>query len=136
MPLYSTVLNARVDGPECGTGYWMRNLREPVLFSDAVQALIRDGHDIFVEVSPHPILLAEMFSRWPRYLSHGPAAEMWSVVHLPCAFISTGRPTKSLPSHAGNGSSSCSRSLVGFDHHRRRPSRRPAAAVNVSSPGS
>ena len=32
-----------------------------------------------------------MFSRWPRYFSHGPAAEMWSVVHLPWAFISTGR---------------------------------------------
>ena len=32
-----------------------------------------------------------MFSRWPRYFSHGPAAEMWSVVHLPCAFISTGQ---------------------------------------------
>ena len=31
-----------------------------------------------------------MFSRWPRYFSHGPAAEMWSVVHLPWAFISTG----------------------------------------------
>ena len=32
-----------------------------------------------------------MFSRWPRYFSHLPAAEMWSVVHLPLAFISTGR---------------------------------------------
>jgi hypothetical protein len=32
-----------------------------------------------------------MFSRWPRYLSHGPAIEMWSVVHLPLAFSSTGR---------------------------------------------
>ena len=31
-----------------------------------------------------------MFSRCPRYLSHGPAAEMWSVVHLPCAFSRIG----------------------------------------------
>ena len=39
---------------------------------------------------------------------------MWSVVHFPTAFISTCIPVKSLPSHAGNGSSSCSRSLVGL----------------------
>ena len=57
--------------------------------------------------------LPEMFSRWPRYLSHGPAVEMWSVVHLPLAFSSTGRSTKSLPSHGANGSSSWRRSLVG-----------------------
>jgi hypothetical protein len=24
-------------------------------------------------------MLLEMLSRWPRYLSHGPAIEMWSV---------------------------------------------------------
>jgi hypothetical protein len=34
--------------------------------------------------------LPEMFSRWPRYFSHGPAGEMWSVVHLPLAFSRTG----------------------------------------------
>jgi len=30
-------------------------------------------------------MLFEMLSRWPRNLSHGPAIEMWSVVHLPFA---------------------------------------------------
>lgn len=34
-------------------------------------------------------MLLEMLSRWPRYLSQGPAMEMWSVVHLPLALIST-----------------------------------------------
>lgn len=35
-------------------------------------------------LASHPISrLLEMLSRWPRYLSHGPAALMWSVVHLP-----------------------------------------------------
>ena len=37
--------------------------------------------------------LPEMFSRWPRYFSHGPAIEMWSVVHLPCALSSSGSST-------------------------------------------
>ena len=29
-----------------------------------------------------------MLSRWLRYLSQGPAALMWSVVHLPSTLIS------------------------------------------------
>jgi len=31
-----------------------------VLFSTAVQHLVEDGHDIFLEISPHPILLSAM----------------------------------------------------------------------------
>ena len=58
-----------------------------------------------------------MFSRWPRYRSHGPAAEMWSVVHLPLALTSTGSSRKSLPSQGANGSSSWRRSLVGPTDH-------------------
>ena len=35
-------------------------------------------------------------------LSHGPAIEMWSVVHLPSALMRRGTPVMSfLPSHAG-----------------------------------
>ena len=37
--------------------------------------------------------LPEMFSKCPRYFSHLPAAEMWSVVHLPLAFIKMGSST-------------------------------------------
>ena len=39
-------------------------------------------------MAPMSMLLL-MLSRWPRYLSQGPAMEMWSVVHLPLALIST-----------------------------------------------
>ena len=42
-------------------------------------------------------------------MSHLPAAEMWSVVHLPFAFMRTGMSIRSLPSHGGKGSSSCRR---------------------------
>src|SRR5712692_10363960 len=38
---------------------------------------------------------------------------MWSVVVLPLAFTSTGMSLKSWPSHAGHGSISCRRSLLG-----------------------
>jgi len=57
VPFHSTV-NARVtDGTELDAAYWVRNLREPVLFSTVVHQLADTQHDIFLEVSPHPILL-------------------------------------------------------------------------------
>lgn len=56
--IYSTVTGAVSTGLEFEAPYWARNLREPVLFSTAVQRLLEDGHDIFLEISPHPILLS------------------------------------------------------------------------------
>ena len=50
-----------------------------------------------------------MFSRCPRKRSHGPAIEIWSVVHLPDALISSRKSVKSFPSHAAKGSSRCRR---------------------------
>ncbi|MDH7486314.1 MAG: beta-ketoacyl synthase N-terminal-like domain-containing protein [Anaerolineae bacterium] len=38
--------------------YWGRNLREPVLFAQAVFELLQEGYDTFLEISPHPILLS------------------------------------------------------------------------------
>ena len=58
IPIYSTVTGMVSDGLEFEARYWARNLREPVLFSAAVQRLLEDGHDIFLEISPHPILLS------------------------------------------------------------------------------
>jgi acyl transferase domain-containing protein/acyl carrier protein len=57
VPFYSTVLGRRAEGRELDAGYWARNLREPVLFADAVRALTVDGVSAFVELGPHPILL-------------------------------------------------------------------------------
>ena len=58
VPIYSTVTGTVSDGLDFDALYWARNLREPVLFSTAVQQLLEDGHDIFLEISPHPILLS------------------------------------------------------------------------------
>jgi acyl transferase domain-containing protein/NAD(P)-dependent dehydrogenase (short-subunit alcohol dehydrogenase family)/SAM-dependent methyltransferase/acyl carrier protein len=38
--------------------YWRRHMRAPVLFADGVKALHDDGFRIFLEVGPHPSLLA------------------------------------------------------------------------------
>ncbi|GAA2909734.1 hypothetical protein GCM10010517_76160 [Streptosporangium fragile] len=55
-PLYSTVTGRPLTGPEMDAAYWADNLREPVLFADAVQRLAEAGFDTFVEFSPHPLL--------------------------------------------------------------------------------
>lgn len=57
IPLYSTVDARRVDGAALDARYWLRNLREPVRFHDAVTLLLAEGFDAFVEISPHPVLL-------------------------------------------------------------------------------
>jgi acyl transferase domain-containing protein/acyl carrier protein len=60
VPIYSTVTGTVSNGLELEALYWARNLREPVLFSTAVQQLLEDGHDIFLEISAHPILLSSI----------------------------------------------------------------------------
>jgi myxalamid-type polyketide synthase MxaE and MxaD len=60
VPIYSTVTGHVSHGLAFDPLYWARNMREPVLFSPAVQRLVKDGHDIFLEMSPHPILLSAM----------------------------------------------------------------------------
>ncbi|NBF00399.1 type I polyketide synthase, partial [Nonomuraea sp. K271] len=54
--LLSTVTGGELDGTELTAGYWWRNVREPVRFADAVDGALAGGHDVFVEVGPHPVL--------------------------------------------------------------------------------
>ncbi len=56
VPLYSTVTAAQVTGPDWGAEYWPENVRQPVRFGDAVGALVESGHQVFLEVGPHPVL--------------------------------------------------------------------------------
>jgi acyl transferase domain-containing protein len=62
--LQSTVdleLDARADdGAAMGPAYWWPNLRQPVLFAQAMRKLLADGVDTFLEISPHPILCHAM----------------------------------------------------------------------------
>jgi acyl transferase domain-containing protein/acyl carrier protein len=53
---YSTLTAARTPAADLDTAYWVRNLRRPVRFADTVRALLDDGHRVFIEASPHPVL--------------------------------------------------------------------------------
>ena len=56
VPFYSATLFDQSDRPLCDAGYWVKNLRHIVRFAAAVQAALEDGHRVFAELSPHPLL--------------------------------------------------------------------------------
>ncbi|MEU4462107.1 acyltransferase domain-containing protein, partial [Nocardia fluminea] len=56
IPFYSTVTAAQLDTGGLDAGYWYANLRETVRLESVTRLLLEDGHTLFVEVSPHPVL--------------------------------------------------------------------------------
>ncbi len=58
LPLYSTVTACQEDGTHLGGNYWYHNVRQPVLFVDAVAQMLKDGFDTLIEIGPHPVLIA------------------------------------------------------------------------------
>ncbi|HEX3376143.1 MAG TPA: type I polyketide synthase [Candidatus Acidoferrales bacterium] len=60
IPFYSTTSGVVENGAALDANYWSRNLRQPVLFSTAMQSLLADGFDTFIEVNSHPVLLQAM----------------------------------------------------------------------------
>ncbi|WP_435055872.1 SDR family NAD(P)-dependent oxidoreductase [Micromonospora aurantiaca (nom. illeg.)] len=56
VPLFSTTDLRWLDGEEMGPDYWYRNLRRPVELERAIRSLAAEGHDAYVECSPHPVL--------------------------------------------------------------------------------
>lgn len=56
-PIQSTVHAGLTMGADLGTEYWVDNLREPVLFDEAVNAVLADRRPVlFLEMTPHPLL--------------------------------------------------------------------------------
>ncbi|WP_437760870.1 SDR family NAD(P)-dependent oxidoreductase [Sorangium sp. So ce1389] len=63
IPLVSNVTGALIDGEEVASpAYWRRHLREPVAFAAGIATLHERGHGVFIEMGPHPTLLA--MARW------------------------------------------------------------------------
>ncbi|MEN2423823.1 SDR family NAD(P)-dependent oxidoreductase [Streptomyces rimosus] len=56
VPFYSTVTGSRLAGRALDADYWWRNVREPVAFAAAVDSVLEDGADVFLEIGPHPVL--------------------------------------------------------------------------------
>lgn len=60
LKLFSTVTGKIATGDDFGAEYWWRNVRERVRFSDAITELGGQGHNLFLELSPHPALTASI----------------------------------------------------------------------------
>ncbi|MEU0132388.1 SDR family NAD(P)-dependent oxidoreductase, partial [Streptomyces sp. NPDC006289] len=58
VPFFSTVTGDWLGDEVPDAGYWVRNLRHPVRFEEAVRALATTDAGAFVECSPHPVLTA------------------------------------------------------------------------------
>ncbi|MEU2834745.1 type I polyketide synthase, partial [Streptomyces lavendulae] len=56
VPFYSTVTGEIVESADLGAAYWYTNLRTTVRFEPATRRLLEDGHQVFIECSPHPVL--------------------------------------------------------------------------------
>lgn len=56
VPYYSATSYDPRDVVEVDSWYWADNLRHTVRFAAAVQAALEDGHRVFAELSPHPLL--------------------------------------------------------------------------------
>lgn len=60
IPLYSTVIGKKVEQVLYDAEYWYQNIRQPVYFADAIVALGNAGHDLFLEIGPHPVLASSI----------------------------------------------------------------------------
>ncbi|WP_437283004.1 SDR family NAD(P)-dependent oxidoreductase [Sorangium sp. So ce375] len=54
-PFYSEVTGGRLEDLDAGPEHWVRNFVEPADFSGAVNALLAEGHSVFIEVGPHAL---------------------------------------------------------------------------------
>ncbi|MBF0396791.1 MAG: SDR family NAD(P)-dependent oxidoreductase, partial [Desulfobacterales bacterium] len=56
IPFFSTVTGQILNGSSLLPEYWGANMRQTVMFSGAVQNMIKKGYNIFIEISAHPVL--------------------------------------------------------------------------------
>ncbi|HEY3995581.1 MAG TPA: type I polyketide synthase [Mycobacterium sp.] len=56
--LFSTVTGERMDTAGLDADYWYRSIRQTVQFERAVRSACDAGHRVFIESSPHPVLIA------------------------------------------------------------------------------
>ncbi|MCR9142861.1 MAG: SDR family NAD(P)-dependent oxidoreductase [bacterium] len=60
VPIVSTVTGELADEAAYGAEYWGENIRQGVLFATAIDTLIENDFDVFIEIGPHPVLSAYM----------------------------------------------------------------------------
>ncbi len=54
--VYSTVTGERITDSAFDAEYWCNNVRKPVYFHKAMEQMLADGYEDFLEIGPHPVL--------------------------------------------------------------------------------
>ncbi len=60
LAMFSTVTQGEVTPGMLNAAYWFRNLRQPILFWPTILQMRERQYEVFVEVSPHPVLLSSL----------------------------------------------------------------------------
>ncbi|MFI6093835.1 SDR family NAD(P)-dependent oxidoreductase, partial [Streptomyces sp. NPDC051218] len=60
VPMVSAMTGETLSGEELDAAYWYGSLRATVHYDRAVRTLAGMGHQVFIEVTPHPVLLGAM----------------------------------------------------------------------------
>jgi acyl transferase domain-containing protein/D-arabinose 1-dehydrogenase-like Zn-dependent alcohol dehydrogenase len=56
LPVYAAAVGGLLDTMDMDAAYWHRSMRETARFQQAAESAIEQGHRLFVEMSPHPVL--------------------------------------------------------------------------------
>jgi acyl transferase domain-containing protein len=119
VPFFSTVTGRKCDGMHCVAAHWGRGIRQPVQFAPAVNALVEEGVDVWLEISAQPALVrsiqdclagrtgdkAPVFSSIRREHEHQSLLETAMDLHrsnvcLDFAKMTPSRRIQSLPAYA------------------------------------
>ncbi|MBG0819433.1 SDR family NAD(P)-dependent oxidoreductase [Planomonospora sp. ID91781] len=65
IPFYSTVFDDPREIPVFEPAYWAAGVRRPVRLMAALRAAAEDGHTVFTEIGPHPVLAAALRDTLP-----------------------------------------------------------------------
>jgi NADPH:quinone reductase-like Zn-dependent oxidoreductase/nucleoside-diphosphate-sugar epimerase len=58
--VYSTVTGGLANDVNFDATYFGRNVRDPVQFASCIDAMTEDGHDVFIEIGPQPVLASSI----------------------------------------------------------------------------
>jgi acyl transferase domain-containing protein/acyl carrier protein len=139
LPLFSTLSGRRAEEGDFDPGYWARGIRERVRFAEAIAACALDGHAIFLELGPKPVL-SSMIRRCgaavgsdlvPIASLHPSGGEMKGMLEAMCELYRLGWPvdwSRCLPA----GGTAVALPTYPWQHKRFwMDSSRPAAQVEV-----
>ena len=141
VPLWSAVTGLTVDWAGLDGDYWVRNLREQVRFESVIRGLAAAGYGVFVEASPHPVLVtavektpgrrAAVIAVAAGTLRRGEGGQARLLASVAEVFV-RGVPVDWAAVFAGSGARQVALPTYAFQHEWYWPSPRPAADVQAA----